>query len=302
MPQPTIAVVGATGAQGGGVVDALLARGKFAVRAFTRNPDSDRAKALAERGVEVVHADLQQPETLQAAFDGAYGAFVVTNFWEEGVGPGEEEQGEAAVRAAKAAGVQHFIWSTLPNCKAISGGDVAVEHFTSKALVDDAVDAAGFESYTFVEPPFYFSNLTGVMAPQPMEGGAKGWAVPMDPAKRCIHAGDISEFGKLVVAAFENAGRVGKGGRLAMAAETLSWNDIVERLNAEGHEFSVVQVPAEAYDGFFPGAAELREMFQWFERYSYFGPDAEEKIALANEICPNGFTAFADWAQEHMRA
>jgi uncharacterized protein YbjT (DUF2867 family) len=302
MPQPIIAVVGATGAQGGGVVDALLARGKFAVRAFTRNPDSDRAKALAKRGVEVVQADLQQPETLQAAFDGAYGAFVVTNFWEEGVGAGEEEQGKAAVRAAKAAGVEHFIWSTLPNCKAISGGDLAVEHFTSKAGVDDAVAAAGFESYTFVEPPFYFSNLTGVMAPQPMEGGAKGWAVPIDPAKRCIHAGDVSEFGKLVAAAFEQPGRVGKGGRLAMAAETLSWKDMVERLNAQGHELSVVQVPAEAYDGFFPGAAEFREMFQWFERYTYFGPDAEEKIALANEICTNGFTAFADWAQEHMPA
>ncbi|MCH8884002.1 MAG: hypothetical protein IIA41_10975 [SAR324 cluster bacterium] len=82
----------------------------------------------------------------------------------------------------------------------------------------------------------------------------------------------------------------------------LSWNDLVETLNAQGHDLRVVQVPAQAYDGFFPGASEMREMFQWFEGYTYFGPDAEQKLALANQVYPDGFTPFATWAAEHMTA
>ena len=109
-----IAVIGATGHQGGAVVRALQAGGQFKVRAFTRNPDKHRD--LAD---EVVEADLDRPETLKAAFKGAYGVFLVTNFWE----PGSDElkQATAAIRAAKAAGVKHFIWSTLPDAAAISG-------------------------------------------------------------------------------------------------------------------------------------------------------------------------------------
>src|SRR2546426_1158015 len=109
-----IAVIGATGQQGGGVVRALQARGQFKVRALTRNPDKHRE--LAE---EVVEADLGKPETLKAAFAGAHGVFLVTNFLEAGTD--ELEQATAAIRAAKDAGVKHFIWSTLPNVEAISG-------------------------------------------------------------------------------------------------------------------------------------------------------------------------------------
>src|SRR5216683_4330997 len=109
-----IAVIGATGQQGGGVVRALQARGQFKVRALTRNPDKHRE--LAE---EVVEADLDKPETLKAAFAGAHGVFLVTNFYG---GADELKQATAAVRAAKDAGVKHFIWSTLPDVEAISGG------------------------------------------------------------------------------------------------------------------------------------------------------------------------------------
>ena len=302
MSKQIIAVVGGTGAQGGGVVEALLERGRFAIRVLTRNPEGERAKAFAERGVEIVKADLNAPETLSAAFSGAYGAFVVTNFWDPATGGNEYEQGKAAVRAAKEAGVEHYVWSTLPNSKEISGGKLAVEHFTSKALVDPEVTAADFHHHTFMEPPMYFQNLTGPLAPQPIEGGAKGWALPIDPDKRNIHAGDISEFGKVVARVFEQPGRVGQGQHLAVASEMLSWSDLVETLNAQGHDLRVVQVPAQAYDGFYPGASEMREMFQWFEGYTYFGPDAEEKIALANQVYPDGFTPFATWAAEHMTA
>ena len=144
-----IAVIGATGQQGGGVVRALQANGQFKVRALTRNPDKHRE--LAE---EVVDADLGKPETLKAAFEGAHGVFLVTNFQE--AGSEEFKQVTAAIHAAKDAGVKHLIWSTLPDVEAISGGKFDVPHFTGKAKIDRLVKDGGFENYTFVVAPFYY--------------------------------------------------------------------------------------------------------------------------------------------------
>src|SRR3984893_3119353 len=121
--EPLIAVIGATGQQGGAVVSALQANGQFKVRALSRNPGKHRD--LAD---EVVEADLNRPETLKAAFEGAHGVFLVTNFWEPGTD--EARQATVAVRAAKDAGVNHVIWSTLPNVEVISGGKFNVPHFT----------------------------------------------------------------------------------------------------------------------------------------------------------------------------
>ena len=103
MAQQLIAVMGATGTQGGGVVDELLTRQRFAVRVLTRNPHSDKAKALQAKGCEVVQGDLTKPETLEPAFKNAYGAFVVTNFWDPGTMASETEQGTLAVKAASVA-------------------------------------------------------------------------------------------------------------------------------------------------------------------------------------------------------
>src|SRR5467141_4877492 len=169
-----IAVVGATGQQGGATVRALQADKQFKVRALTRNP----AK-YSELDDEVVQADLTSPETLKAAFEGAHGVFLVTNIWEEGTD--EIKQATAAVRTAKDAGVKHFIWSTLPNVEAISGGRFHVPHFTGKAKVDRLVMEAGFANHTFVIAPFFYQNLTDALAPQQQVDGSMGWALPIDP-------------------------------------------------------------------------------------------------------------------------
>jgi uncharacterized protein YbjT (DUF2867 family) len=302
MKKDIISVIGGTGQQGGGVVDALLAQGRFKVRAASRNPASDAARALAARDVEVVQADLLDPPSLAAAFDGAHGAFVVTQFWDPRQGAREAELGAAAVRAARKAGVQHLIWSTLPDVEKISGGRFEVLHFTGKAHVDDAVRSAGFPRHTFVEAPFYFQNFLGLGAPQPLPGGGHGWARPMDPAKRVIDAGDISDVGKAVAAAFGARDRLPDGSVLAVCGGTYSWNDFVSTLRTQGHDVKFVQVPAEAFDRSFPGAPELREMFQYFEEYTYFGPQREAHIAAANALVPGGFTPFADWAAVHLKA
>src|SRR6202166_828272 len=154
-----IAVIGATGQQGGGVVRALQASGQFKVRALTRDPSKHRE--LAE---EVVAADLDRPETLNAAFEGAHGVFLVTNFQEAGTD--ELKQATAAIRAAKDAGVKHFVWSTLPNVEAISGGRFDVPGFNGKARADQIVKEAGFANHTFVIAPRFYQSLVGALAPQ----------------------------------------------------------------------------------------------------------------------------------------
>src|SRR6267154_1247447 len=285
-----IAVIGATGQQGGGVVRALKASGQFNVRALSRDPGKHRD--LAD---EVVEADLNRPETLKAAFEGAHGVFLVTNFQEKGTN--ELKQATAAVRAARDAGVKHFIWSTLPDVEAISGGKFHVPHFTGKARIDSIVKAAGFASHTFVIAPFYFQNLAGAFGPQKLPDGSLGWAIPLDPVVRCIHMGDISELGNVVTGAFLHPDKVGKGEYLPLVGDFLSFNEIVETLNQQGHKLSVKQVPTELFATFFPGAAEIAEMFSYFQAHTYLGSDSSDRIALANKIASGQPTKFATWAR-----
>ena len=285
-----IAVIGATGQQGGGVVRALQASGQFKVRAVTRNPAKHR-----ELADEVVEADLNRPETLKAAFEGAYGVFLVTNFQESGTN--EFKQAIAAVRAAKDAGVKHFVWSTLPDVEEISGGKFDVPHFTGKARIDSIVKAAGFASHTFVIAPFYYQNLVGAFGPQKQADGSLGWAVPLDPDVRCIHMGDITELGNIVTGAFLHADQVGNGEYLPLVGDFMSFNEIVKTLNRQGHEFSVKQVPKELFATFFPGAAEIAVMFSYFQAHTYLGSDSSNRIALANKIAGRQPTGFSTWAR-----
>jgi len=287
-----IAVIGATGQQGGGVVRALQASGQFKVRALTRNPDKHRE--LAE---EIVEADLGSPETLKAAFAGAHGAFLVTNFQE--AGSDELQQATAAIGAAKDAGVKHFIWSTLPDVEAISGGKFDVPHFTGKAKIDRVVKEAGFENYTFVIAPFYYQNLAGAIAPQKQADGSMGWALPLDPTLRVIHMGDINELGDIVAGAFARPDEAGNGQYLPLVGDFMSFNEVVETLNRQGHNFSFSHVPKESFANFFPGAKEIAEMFSYWEAHTYLGSDSSAQIALANKIAGREPTRFATWAREN---
>ena len=290
MNQKLIAVIGATGHQGGSVVRALQAQGQFKVRALTRNPAEHRG--LAD---EVVAADLDRPETLKAAFAGAHGVFLVTNFWESRTD--ELTQATAAVQAAKAAGVKHFVWSTLPDVETISGGKLHVPHFTGKAKVDRIVREAGFAHHTFVIAPFFYQNLTGQSAPQKQQDGTLGWALPIDPTVRGIHMGDITEIGSIVAGAFAHPDQAGNGEYLPLVGDFMSFNEIVATLNRQGHEFSFKRVPPEVFANFFPGAAEIVEMFAWFEAHTYLGSDMRDRIALANKIAGRQPTKFSTWAQ-----
>jgi uncharacterized protein YbjT (DUF2867 family) len=287
-----IAVVGATGQQGGGVVRALQASGQFEVRALTRDPSKHRE--LAE---EVVAADLDKPETLKAAFAGAHGVFLVTNFQE--AGSNELQQATAAIRAAKDAGVKHLIWSTLPDVEAISGGKFNVPHFTGKSKIDRLVKEVGFENYTFVIAPFYYQNLVGAIGAHKQADGSMGWALPLDPSRRVIHMGDINELGNIVAGAFAHPEKAGNGQYLPLVGDFMSFNEIVETLNRQGHNFSYLQVPKESFANAFPGAAEIAEMFSYWEAHTYLGSDLSAQIALANKVAGREPTRFSTWAAEN---
>ncbi|MBK7966131.1 MAG: NmrA/HSCARG family protein [Bacteroidetes bacterium] len=291
MEKKIIAVIGASGSQGNGVIHSILKDGTFKARAVTRNPEKYSGKAD-----EVVKGDLTDIASLTEAFKNAYGVFVVTNFWE---GADEIEQGKTAIQAAKNAGVNHFIWSTLPNVEKISNGKFDVPHFTGKAMVDELVKNAGFKNYTFVQPPFYYQNFSGMLGAQPKQDGSTGWTLPIDPSKKVIHMSDINDLGKVVTGAFSNPEKVGQGSYLALATELNSFNDILATFKANGKEYSFTQVPGELFSTFFDGAKEISEMMAYFEAHTYMGPNSESNIQQANTISTESFTSFNEWIKNN---
>ncbi len=266
-----IAVVGATGAQGGGLVRAILAdqNGGFSCRAITRDPNKESAQALAAKGAEIVKADLDDVESLKKAFAGAYGAYCVTNFWEHFSGEKEKAQARNMAEAAKAAGLGHVIWSTLEDTrKLMSPNDTRmpmlqekyrVPHFDAKAEADTYF--AGLP-VTYLVTSFYWDNLYGFgLGPKKGADGVYAWAFPMGDRRLAgIAAEDI---GKVAYGVFK-AGPKYAGKTVGIAGEFLTIDQMSEKL-AKGLGISVKYhaVEADAYRGFgFPGADELGNMFQ----------------------------------------
>jgi uncharacterized protein YbjT (DUF2867 family) len=208
-----IAVIGATGAQGGGLVRAILAdkSGSFAARAVTRNPNSEKARALRETGVEVVAGDADKPETLGKAFAGAYGAFCLTNFWEHFSPEREIAQARNMAQAAKAAGVQHVIWSTLEDTRKwipleddrmpTLMGKYKVPHFDGKGEADQIFRDLGVPT-TWLLTSFYWDNLIYFGAgPQRGPDGVLAITFPMDDKPLASIA--VEDIGKCALGIFK---------------------------------------------------------------------------------------------------
>jgi hypothetical protein len=157
-------------------------------------------------------------------------------------------------------------------------------------------------NHTFVIAPFYYQNLVGALAPQKQANGAFGWALPLDPDVRCIHMGDITERGNIVAGAFVHPDQAGSGEYLPLVGDFMSFNEIVDTLNRQGHKFSVKQVPKELFATLFPGAAEAAETFSYFQVHTYLGSDSCDEIALANKIAGGQPTKFAAWARANFQA
>lgn len=187
------------------------------------------------------------------------------------------------------------MWSTLPDVETISGGKLDVPHFTGKAKIDPIVERARFANHSFVIAPMYYQNLVGVMAPQEQEDGSLGWALPLDPAVRGIHMGDIHELGDVVAGAFTHPHIAGHGEYLPLVGDFMSFNEIVATLNRQGHRLSFKRVPDHVFAGRFPGAAEMAATFKHFEANTYL--PSEDRIALARKVAGRRPTPFATWAR-----
>jgi hypothetical protein len=181
--------------------------------------------------------------------------------------------------------------------EAISRGKFDVPHFTGKAKIDRIVKEAGFPHHTFVIAPGYYQNFVGPLAPHKQADGSVGWALPLDPDVRCLHMGDIRELGNLVAGAFAHPDEVGNGEYLPLVGDFLSFNEIIETLNNQGHNLSYKRIPKENFAGAFPGAAEIAEMFGYWEAHTYLGSDSSNQISLANKIAGRRPTSFAAWAR-----
>lgn len=282
-----IAVLGATGSQGGGLCRAILADadGEFSCRAITRNPSKDMAQGLASQGAEVVQADIDDVESLKKAFNGAYGLYAVTNFWEHFSADKEKVQAKNIAEAAKAAGVKHVVWSTLEDTRKLMVADdermpmlqekYRVPHFDAKAEADEFFSGLPL---TRLLTSFYWDNaFTFGLAPKKGEDGTLSWAFPMGSATLAgIAAEDI---GKVAYGIFK-AGDEYIGKTVGIYGEALTIEQMGETLAKVLNTGAIVYnaVDADAYRGFgFPGADELGNMFQVYR-------DFEDQVLSARSV------------------
>ncbi|HUJ20145.1 MAG TPA: NmrA/HSCARG family protein [Bryobacteraceae bacterium] len=270
----TIAVVGATGAQGGGLVRAIVndASGGFRARALTRDTGSAAARELAGLGAEVVAADVDQEDSLKRAFDGAYAAYCVTFFWAHFSPEKEIAEAAAMARAAKATGVEHLIWSTLEDTRKwvpLSDnrmptlmGKYKVPHFDGKGEANGLFTARGVPT-TFLLTSFYWDNFIHFgMGPQKGPDGRLAITFPLGDKKMPgIAAEDI---GKCAYGIFKR-GRELIGQTVGIAGEHLTGAQMAESFSKVlGQEVRYNDVPPEVYRGLgFPGAEDLGNMFQF---------------------------------------
>jgi uncharacterized protein YbjT (DUF2867 family) len=286
-----IAVMGATGAQGGGVVRAILRdkAGGFAARAITRNPGSEKAKALAAAGAEVVAADTSDQKSLERAFAGAYGAFCVTFFWEHFSPERELADATAQAHAAKQAGIRHAIWSTLEDTRKFVPlsdnrmptlmGKYKVPHFDAKGEADDVFRKVGVPT-TFLRTSFYWENFIFFgSGPKKGPDGKLALTFPMGDKKLPSMA--VEDIGKVAYAIFKR-GQEFIGKTVAIAGEHLTGEQMAAAFTrALGQEVRYNAVSPEAYRGFgFPGAEDLGNMFQFKRDFqeAFCGP-RDPKIA-----------------------
>jgi uncharacterized protein YbjT (DUF2867 family) len=276
-----IAVVGATGAQGGGLVRAIVSdQGSgFAARALTRNVASDKAKELARLGAEVVAADLDDVETLKRAFAGAYGAFCITNFWEHFSPEKELTQAKKMAQAAKHAKLQHVIWSTLEDTRQwipLSDtrmptlmGKYKVAHFDAKGEANRLFTELGVPT-TFLLTSFYWENLIYFGAgPKKGPDGKLAITYPMGDKK--LPGIAVEDIGKCALGIFKK-GREFIGKTVGIAGEHLTGAQMAAALTrALGQEVRYHAIEPAVYAKFgFPGADDLANMFQFkrdFESY-----------------------------------
>lgn len=281
MSDKTILITGATGQQGGAVLRHLVGKG-FKLRALTRNPDSDKAKALAAQDVQVIKGDLDDEASLKAALQGAWGVFAVQNTWEAGVEK-EEEQGKRIAKLAKEAGVQHFVYTSVGSAERNTG----IPHFDNKWRVEETVRALDFPSYVILRPVFFMENLP---SPWFLNGDKIVTALKPETKLQMVAVDDIGRVG---AKAFTDVTKL-KGREIELAGDSVTMPEATAVVGkALGKQLEYMPIPI----------AEIRKnsedfalMLEWFESTGY-NADIE---ALDKDF--GHMQRLNEWADKNLKA
>lgn len=255
--QKSVLVTGATGQQGGTVARKLLADG-YRVRAMTRKPDSERAKELVKLGAEAIQGDLDDAASLERAVQGVWGVFAVQNTWEAGVEK-EEVQGKRLAEIAKAAGVQHFVYSSVGSAHRHTG----IPHFDNKSRVEATVRGLGFPSYTIIRPVFFMENLLSPWFKPGIDQGKLMIGIAPTTVLQMIAVDDIGKYGLL---AFEKHAEL-NGREIDIAGDEKTMPETARIFStAARKKITFERVPIEETRKF---SEDFAMMLEWFDRVGY---------------------------------
>jgi uncharacterized protein YbjT (DUF2867 family) len=276
-----VLVTGATGQQGGAVARKLLERG-FKVRAMTRKPEGDAAKALAGQGAQIVSGDLDDASSLAAAAGGAWGVWAVQNTWEAGV-EREEEQGKRLAQVAREAGVQHYVYTSVGSAHRSTG----IPHFDNKWRVEQTVRGLGFPSHVILRPVFFMENL---VSPWFLNGDKLTTAMKPDTKLQMVAVEDI---GKMGLVAFERAEEL-RGAEIDFAGDAVTMPQAAATLSeALGKKIEFQQLPIEAVR---QNSLDFALMLEWFDRVGY---DAD--IEGVQKRFGLTFSRLPEWARKTVK-
>jgi uncharacterized protein YbjT (DUF2867 family) len=250
-----VLVTGATGKQGGATLRHLAGRGGFRLRAMTRKPESDAAKAVAALGAEIVQGDLDDAASLERALAGCWGAFAVQNTWEAGVAR-EEEQGKRIAEVARRQGVQHYVYTSVGSAHLRTG----IPHFDNKARVEQTVRELNFPSHVIVRPVFFMENL---LTPSFLQGDKLVTAMRPTTKLQMIAAEDIGRFAAQAFLEPEKW----RGTETDLAGDAVTMPEAAAAVSEiVGRRITFEPIPIDAVR---KGSEEFAAMLEWFERVGY---------------------------------
>lgn len=277
MSDRVILISGATGQQGGATARALAGKG-FTLRAMTRKPDSDAAKALAAAGAQIVQAELDDEASLRAALKGAWGAYAVQNTWTAGV-EGEEAQGHRFAKLAREAGVQHYVYASV----ASADRHTLIPHFDNKARVESTVRGLNFPSYAIIRPVFFMSNL-----PSPWFLNGDKLVSALDP-KTVLQMIDVADIGQYGALAFTDSRF--KNFELDIAGDQKTMPETAAIMaKAMGKPIEYMQIPMSEIR---KNSDDFALMLEWFERVGY-----DVDIAATAKEYGVRPTSLSEWASK----
>jgi uncharacterized protein YbjT (DUF2867 family) len=281
MMAKTVVITGATGKQGGAVARSLAGQG-FQIKAMTRKPQGDAARALVQLGAQIVQGDLDDAESLKRVLEGAWGAFAVQNTWEAGV-EREEEQGKRFARIAREQGVQHFVYSSVGSAHRRTG----IPHFENKWRVEETVRGLNFPSHVILRPVFFMENLT---SPWFLHGDKLITSLEPDTALQMIAVEDIGRFDAQAFTRAEELNRreIDLGGDAATMPQVAA---ILSE--AFGRRIEFVRIPIDEVR---KNSEDFAIMLEWFDRVGY----SADVAALEKEF---GFRPLTlpQWARQQVR-